>query len=187
MMVPGVLIGFCVTHLIPERKSSSGQRWVLARDCLSANDPEGTFLIFVNELRDEVTDCLFGPNPLTLKQAIREWPMRRTIVLSVCASILGPQIVSAAEGEIPKFDIAAACRGSGSVQTPAKCMQDEQAALDQVTKQWREFKQADASRCIQITTSRAAAANYTELLSCLQAATAPQRTDPFGELPKISK
>ena len=113
--------------------------------------------------------------------------MRRTILLLVCVGILGSQMASAAEGEVPKFDITAACRGSGSVQTPAKCMQDEQAARDQLTKQWRDFKQADASRCIQITTSRAAAANYTELLSCLQAAAAPQRTDPFGGLPKIAK
>ena len=113
--------------------------------------------------------------------------MKRTILLSVCVGIFGSQIASAAEGEIPKFDITAACRGSGSVQTPAKCMQDEQAALDQLTKQWREFKRADASRCIQITTSRAAAANYTELLSCLQAATAPQRTEPFGAPPALVK
>ena len=113
--------------------------------------------------------------------------MKLTILLSICVGIFGSQIASAAEGEIPKFDIAAACRGSGSVQTPAKCMQDEQAARDQLAKQWREFKQADAARCVQITTSRAAAANYTELLSCLQAANAPQRTDPFGALPKISR
>src|SRR5262245_18192807 len=106
--------------------------------------------------------------------------MVRTILLSVCVGILGLQMASSAEGEIPRFDIAAACRGSGSVQTPAKVMQDEQSARDQLTEQWREFKQADAPRCVQITTSRAAAANYTELLSCLQAASAPQRTDPFG-------
>ena len=113
--------------------------------------------------------------------------MVRTILLSVCVGILGSQMASSAEGEIPRFDIAAACRGSGSVQTPAKCMQDEQAARDQLTKQWREFKQVDALRCVQITTSRAAAANYTELLSCLQAASAPQRTDPFGPPPALVK
>lgn len=113
--------------------------------------------------------------------------MVRTILLSACVGILGSQMASSAEGEIPRFDIAAACRGSGSVQTPAKCMQDEQAARDQLTKQWREFKQADALRCVQITTNRAAAANYTELLSCLQAASAPQRTDPFGPPPALVK
>jgi hypothetical protein len=113
--------------------------------------------------------------------------MKCTILLSACAGILYSQIATAAEGAIPKFDIAAACRGSGSVQTPAQCMRDEEAARDLLAKQWPQFRQADASRCVQITTSRAAAANYTELLSCLQAATAPQRTDPFGGLPKIAK
>jgi|SRR6476646_2994296 hypothetical protein len=113
--------------------------------------------------------------------------MKRRILLSMCCTIAAWQTGTAAEGEIPKFDIAAACQGSGSVQTPAKCMQDEQAARDALAKQWPQFRQSDVSRCVQITTSRAAAANYTELLSCLQAATTPQRTDPFGGLPKISK
>jgi hypothetical protein len=110
----------------------------------------------------ELIDCLFSPKPGNIEISNSGVAMRRTILLSICVSILRSQIAPAAEGEIPKFDIAAACRGSGSVQTPAKCMQDEQAALDQITKQWREFKQADASHCIQITTSRAAAANYTD-------------------------
>src|SRR5262245_9690941 len=114
-----------------------------------------------------------------------EWPMRYTILLSVCVGILSLRIAAAAEGEIPKFDIEAACRGSGSVQTPAKCMQDEQAARDRVTKLWPQFKQSDASRCVKIATSRAAAANYSELLACLQSATIP-RTDPFGPPPKLT-
>ena len=113
--------------------------------------------------------------------------MKYKIVLSICVSVLGSQITAAAEEEIPKFDITAACRGSGAVQTPAKCMQDEASARDQLATLWPQFKQADASRCIKITTSRAGAANYTELLGCLQAATVPQRTDPFGDLPKIAK
>jgi len=112
--------------------------------------------------------------------------MKNVTIFSACVGIMGLQMVLAAEGEIPNFDIAAACRTSGSVQTPAKCMQDEQAARDQITKQWPQFKQADATRCVQITTNRAASANYTELLSCLQAA-AIQRTDPFGPTPKLTK
>ena len=70
------------------------------------------------------------------------------------AVVAGLQITTAAEREISKFDITAACRGSGSVQTPAKCMQDEQAARDQLAKLWTQFEQSDASRCIQITTIR---------------------------------
>ena len=38
------------------------------------------------------------------------------------AVVAGLQITAAAEREMPKFDITAACRGSGSVQTPSKCM-----------------------------------------------------------------
>jgi len=115
--------------------------------------------------------------------------MKYAILLSVGVGILSSQMAVAAEGEIPTFDIAAACRASGSVQTPAKCMQDEQAAHDLLVKQWPQFKQSDASRCIQITTSRAASANYTELLTCLQGARIEEkaRTDPFGPLPKIAK
>jgi len=73
--------------------------------------------------------------------------MRRTILLSICASIVGSQIAVAAEGEIPKFDIAAACRGSGSVQTPATCMQDEQAARDLLVKSVATIQ---AIRCITL-------------------------------------
>ena len=119
----------------------------------------------------------------------QERPMKCTTLLSICVSVLGSQITAAAEGEIPKFDITATCRGSGSVQTPAKCVRDEQAARDQLAKLWPQFRQSDASRCIQITTDRAAAAGYVELLTCLQAARIEEKTptDPFGPLPSIAK
>jgi len=115
--------------------------------------------------------------------------MKYAIPLSLCVTVFGAQITAAAEGEIPKFDITAACRGSGAVQTPAKCMQDEQAARDLLAKQWPQFKQSDVSRCIQITTSQAGRANYTEFLTCLQAATVEQRTptNPLGPIPTIAK
>jgi hypothetical protein len=115
--------------------------------------------------------------------------MKYKILLSICVSVLGSQITAAAEGEIPKFDITAICRGSGSVQTPAKCMQDEQAARDQLAKLWPQFKQSDASRCIRVTTNPAASASYVELLVCLQAARINEKTptDPFGPLPSIAK
>jgi hypothetical protein len=112
--------------------------------------------------------------------------MKYTILTIMSVGILGSQIAAAAEGEVPKFDINTACRGSGSVQTPAKCAQDEQAARDLLVKQWPQFKQSDVSRCVQITTSRAAAANYSELLACLQEAST-QRTDPFGPPPQLTK
>ena len=114
--------------------------------------------------------------------------MKRIALLSICVSVLGSQVTAAAEREMPKFDITAACRGSGQVETSAKCMQDEQAARDQLAKLWPQFKQSDASRCVQITTT-GGAASYVELLTCLQAAKIEEKTptDPFGPLPSIAK
>jgi hypothetical protein len=118
-----------------------------------------------------------------------EGMMLRFVFLPTAAILFGgPVQAIAAEREVPKFDINVACRGSGDVQTSAKCMQDEQAARDQLAKLWPQFKQSDASRCIQIVNT-GGAANYTELLSCLQAANIEEKTptDPFGPVPSIAK
>ena len=48
------------------------------------------------------------------------------------ALVMGIGTVGAAE--MPKFDLAAACRGSGAVETRTQCMQDEQSARDQLAK-----------------------------------------------------
>jgi hypothetical protein len=154
---------------------------------MSANDPKWT-----SSCQKRYWTCELHARPIGIKvrkMPIREQPMNRTILLAICASVFGSQMIAAAEREMPKFDITAACRGSGSVQTPAKCMQDEQTARDQLAKQWSQYKQSDASRCIQITTSRAAAAGYVELLTCMQAAKIEEKapTDPFGPLPSIAK
>src|SRR5215471_14204988 len=108
--------------------------------------------------------------------------------LVVAAAIVFPEIGMTAEREMPKFDITAACRESGAVQTSAKCMQDEQAARDQLAKLWPQFKQSDASRCVQIVTT-GGASGYVELLTCLQAASTEEKSpkDPFGPLPSIAK
>jgi hypothetical protein len=115
--------------------------------------------------------------------------MFQFVILLMMAILFGAlDQTAAAEREVPKFDINAACRGSGDVQTSARCMQDEQAARDQLAKLWPQFKQSDASRCIQIVNT-GGAANYTELLSCLQAANIEEKTptDPFGRMPSIAK
>jgi hypothetical protein len=114
--------------------------------------------------------------------------LRFRVFLVATAVVVGPEITAAAEREMPKFDITATCRGSGSVETPAKCMQDEQAARDQLAKLWPQFKQSDASRCVQIVTT-GGASGYVELLTCLQAARTEEKspTDPFGPLPSIAK
>jgi hypothetical protein len=100
----------------------------------------------------------------------------------------GLQIAAAADREMPKFDIAATCRGSGAVETIAQCTQDEQTARNQLAKLWPEFKQTDESRCVQIVTT-GGVSGYVELLTCLQAASIEERspTDPLGPIPTIAK
>jgi hypothetical protein len=109
----------------------------------------------------------------------------RLLQVTTMALVMGVGTVAAAE--MPKFDLTAACRGSGAVETRAKFMQDEEAARDQLAKLWPQFKQSDASRCVHIETT-GGAANYTELLSCLQAARIEEKPkDPFGPTPGIAK
>jgi hypothetical protein len=109
----------------------------------------------------------------------------RLLQVTTMALVMGVGTVAAAE--MPKFDLTVACRGSGAVETRAKCMQDEEAARDQLAKLWPQFKQSDASRCVHIETT-GGAANYTELLSCLQAARIEEKPkDPFGPTPGIAK
>src|SRR5262249_57020147 len=95
--------------------------------------------------------------------------MVRYCLVIAAAAIAYPEIGAATERAMPNFDISVACRGSGAVETVAKCTQDEQAARDQLTKLWPKFRQADASRSVQIVTTRTSA-NYTHFPSCLPSA-----------------
>src|SRR5262245_66349922 len=112
---------------------------------------------------------------------------RSRFILLATTVVAAAEMVAAAEREMPKFDITKACRGSGAVETVAKCTQDEEASRDQLAKLWPQFKQSDASRCIHIVTT-GGAANYTELLSCLQAARIEEKPkDSFGYTPTIAR
>ena len=75
--------------------------------------------------------------------------MKHMLLLSICAGILGLQMAAAAEGEMPQFNLARTCQGSGAVQTPAQCMQNEEAARNQLKPLWPQFKEADVTRCVK--------------------------------------
>jgi hypothetical protein len=112
---------------------------------------------------------------------------RLKFLLTLTTVVTGLEVI-AAEREMPNFDIAVTCRGSGQVETAAKCRQDEQAARDQLAKLWPQYRQSDASRCVQIVTT-GGASGYVELLTCLQDAKSVEKapTDPFGPIPAIAK
>jgi hypothetical protein len=97
--------------------------------------------------------------------------VRWTASLITAVAISGLQVAVAAERKMPKFDIAAACRSSGAVETVAGCTRDEQAARGQLAKLWPQFKKSDQSRCVQMVTDLGPSmSSYVELLTCLQAA-----------------
>ena len=106
---------------------------------------------------------------------------RLRFLLVAIAGVAGLKIAAAAEGEMPKFDMTAACQGSSSAQA-AKCMHREQTARDQLARLWAQSTELNASRCIQ-RTGQAGTATYTELLTCLQAVEA----DPLGPHQAIAR
>jgi hypothetical protein len=114
--------------------------------------------------------------------------VRWTASLITAVAISGLQVAVAAERKMPKFDIAAACRSSGAVETVAGCTRDEQAARGQLAKLWPQFKKSDQSRCVQMVTDLGPSmSSYVELLTCLQAAKIEKKmpTDPLGPTPAI--
>ena len=74
---------------------------------------------------------------------------------------------AAAEGP-PAFDLGPTCRASESVEieSPKSCQEDEQAAREQLTKQWTKFSAADRTMCSDLTAGFDP--SYVELLSCLE-------------------
>jgi hypothetical protein len=124
--------------------------------------------------------CTFGYQ----EEAMVRW----TASLITAVAISGLQVAVAAERKMPKFDIAAACRSSGAVETVAGCTRDEQAARGQLAKLWPQFKKSDQSRCVQMVTDLGPSmSSYVELLTCLQAAKIEKKmpTDPLGPTPAI--
>ncbi|WP_035659264.1 hypothetical protein [Bradyrhizobium sp. STM 3809] len=82
--------------------------------------------------------------------------------------------MSAAEAAdvMPKFNIPANCRaelnGASAIgETLASCIGDEQAARDQLSRQWAQYARDEKAVCIS-ETSVDGTPSYVELLTCLE-------------------
>src|SRR5215467_6590584 len=74
---------------------------------------------------------------------------------------------------VPKLDFTRSCRGSadgilGLKQDVETCIQTENAARDEVAKQWSSFPTADRASCSRLTTMSGGRGTYTELITCLE-------------------
>jgi hypothetical protein len=65
---------------------------------------------------------------------------------------------------VPRYDVALTC----GRQDRAACARDEEAARDQLNKQWTQFTPAGRSNCIQ-TAQIGGRPSYVELIICLKA------------------
>src|SRR4030095_3701641 len=74
---------------------------------------------------------------------------------------------------VPKLDFTPSCRASadgilGVKQDIDSCVQSENAARDEVTKQCNSFSPAARASCTRLTTMSGSGGTYTELVTCLE-------------------
>lgn len=83
-------------------------------------------------------------------------------------------VITVADNNIPKFDIAATCRAAQASAARAilgndteSCANDERDARDTLAKEWTQFSKADRKSCTELSTS-STEASYVELITCLE-------------------
>ena len=100
------------------------------------------------------------------------------LLIPISMIALSAQLVVRVADAVPEFDIARGCRldsaqafdpSAGMNETVKRCVADEQAAIDQLRKQWLQFQEADKTQCIG-ETKIGGTASYVDLLTCLQLA-----------------
>jgi hypothetical protein len=86
--------------------------------------------------------------------------------------LVGAQLAFAVADAVPRYNVEPSCRAAaegslGLAQDKAACIADENAARDQLVKEWSGFSTADRSTCTGLT-SMGGQSTYTELLTCLE-------------------
>src|SRR5262245_45522570 len=84
---------------------------------------------------------------------------------------LGVQLTTPANAQVPTFDVAVSCRaaataGLGADESYRSCMNDEQSAREELSRDWTSFATNDRERCA--TEAAGTLPSYVELLVCLQ-------------------
>jgi hypothetical protein len=92
-------------------------------------------------------------------------------MMPFAALALGTNLILAADG-VPKLNIEPSCKAAGVAgmalgRTTQSCLNDENTAHDQLTKDWSTFSAADKSHCLSMI-STGGSPSYVELISCLE-------------------
>jgi hypothetical protein len=88
------------------------------------------------------------------------------------------RVARASVAGVPNYNIEAACRALAAVpealtdepNATQHCVDAENQARDQLAKEWSQFKAADRSMCVGVSSQGQVDPVYTELISCLEMA-----------------
>jgi len=114
---------------------------------------------------------------VTLGGPTLPWTTKRKLLATglFCLSLATPGVASAASSGVPTVDIAITCQtsekaliaifGAQTQQTFESCMQSENAAREQIVKNWQTFPAGARQRCVNTTGYMP---SYIEWLTCLE-------------------
>jgi hypothetical protein len=88
------------------------------------------------------------------------------------AFALASSLFTVVADRVPVLKVEPSCRAAGGVsmstgRTMESCMNDENAARDELGTAWAKFSAADKSHCLTMVTT-GGGPSYVELLSCLE-------------------
>jgi len=105
------------------------------------------------------------------------------LFLLYCVCIASFCIVRAAVADdVPSFDVTRTCRAGQSISTTVDpfetCMQKEKEARDALKARWKQFRQEDKARCVELCNCGGVAGSYIELLTCLEMSPGSEKVLP---------
>ena len=114
------------------------------------------------------TDPHQGGHERALPKVARH--VEREMFPRMSAAVLAATVFVAVD-QVPNWNVAPSCRVAVSKTSPVGdmevCMSNEQAARDQLAKEWEQFTPADKAHCLRLATL-GGEPSYTDLLTCLE-------------------
>ncbi len=98
---------------------------------------------------------------------------RMLAMMPFAALALGTSLITVAgTAGVPKLNVEPSCKAAGVAgmivgRTADSCINDENAARDQLSKDWGSFSASDKSHCLSMVET-GGGPSYVELLSCLE-------------------
>ena len=112
------------------------------------------------------------------------------LLSSIFAAALAGPFITVAASSPPKFNVAPGCKAAAAInqaidlsvaQNYQNCMDDEEAARQQLVQSWSSFTPQDQVRCVGQTQMNGMP-SYAEVLGCLQV-TAKSPAQPTEKAP----